>query len=380
MNAPPYRLPILPTAQPALERALAERLEARAESVGRLGDLESLAVRLALMQNTLQPRLHDPQVVLVAADHGLAVEGVPPHLRLQTHRLAECMLEGQLPLALSARRQGIPLTVVDAGMAEDLRPQDSLMIRKIAHGTRNSRLSAAMTVGQAQAALRVGMEIAHSLPGNVLLCAGVGVGAQESAALVLSRLTDTPVSELFVTGARVSSARRARLLAAGQSALTRHRDAVDPIEVLAAVGGFEMAVLAGIFWAASSRRRALVIDGTPALAALMVASRLAPAVTDYCFFTRSHAHPGLDQALDLFRAGVLQDLGLDTTDGTGAVLAWPLLQQATMVLCDQDAVSDDLPQLTDDLFDRSAPDRSPTPEPVQAQLWGEPAAGMLGGA
>ena len=102
--------------------------------------------------------------------------------------------------------------------------------------------------------------------------------------------------------------------------------------VLAALGGFEIAVRTGLMLGAASGRRLMMIDGTPALAALMVASRLAPPVGDYCVFCRSHAHPGLDRSLALFRAAAVLELGMDSLDGTGAALSWPLVHSAATLM------------------------------------------------
>jgi len=350
MDAAQNRLPIAPTANPRLERALVDKLATRAQRVGSLGEIAPLAVRLGLMQNSLKPRLADPQLVIVAADHGIAVEGVPPALGLQTHLLAQQLLKGRLPINVMARLQGIRLSVIDAGMAEDVAPHEGLLIRKIAHGTRNARLNAAMTPEQAHAALRVGMEFADTLPGNALLCAGMGVGSNESAALILSRLTDTPVRELFVMRPQLSSARFARLMAVAQGAQSRHREVSDPVEVLAAFGGFEIAVMAGMMLVGAAHRRLLMVDGTPALAALMVASRLARPVTDYAVFCRSHPHAALDQALALFRATAVLELGMDSIDGTGAALSWTLAQHAAALMTDVPDGEEPGPTLPQDLL------------------------------
>ncbi|HSQ73550.1 MAG TPA: nicotinate-nucleotide--dimethylbenzimidazole phosphoribosyltransferase, partial [Rubrivivax sp.] len=112
----------------------------------------------------------------------------------------------------------------------------------------------------------------------------------------------------------------------------RHRNVVDPVEVLAAFGGFEIAVMAGVILMAASKRHLVMIDGLPACAALMLAARIAQPVTDYCVFCRSHRHLGLDQALNLFQASALLELGMDSTDGTGATLAWPLVKSAAALL------------------------------------------------
>jgi nicotinate-nucleotide--dimethylbenzimidazole phosphoribosyltransferase len=286
------------------------------------------------MQNTLTPRFSDPQMLIFAADHGMAVDGIVTPPGQQTHEQAQRLLDGQLPVTVFAHQQQIALTVVDCGMAEDLAAHDRLLMRKIAHGTRNARVTDAMTLEQAHAAIRAGMEIGDSLRGNVLTCAGIGVGSHLSAALLLSRLADSPVRELLVSGPQMNPDQLAHLLVVAQAVQNRHREIVEPVEALAAFGGFDIAVMVGVMLVAASKRHLLMIDGMAACAALMVASRIAPPITDYCVFCRSHSHRGLDHGLLLFRASALLELGMESTDGTGATLAWPLVSSAIALLSD----------------------------------------------
>jgi nicotinate-nucleotide--dimethylbenzimidazole phosphoribosyltransferase len=330
MPAAPRSL-ISPTASPLLERALREKLAKRSETTGSLGELEPLAIRIGLIQNTLKPRLRDPQLLMFAADHGLAVDGLDEQRR-STHEQVHQLLSGQLPAAVFARIQGLELTVVDAGCAEELPAHDRLLMRKIAHGTRNARAGAAMSTERAHAAIRAGMEIGDAVRGNAVACAGIGIGSDMSAALVLAQLADTAVRDLLIAHPDVPAHSLGHLLAIAHGAQARHRNVSDPIEVLAAYGGFEMAMMVGTMLVTASKRHLILIDGMAACAALMVASRIAPAVTDYCVFCRSHRHEGLDLALHLFRAAALLELGMQSTDGTGAALAWPLVKSAAALL------------------------------------------------
>jgi nicotinate-nucleotide--dimethylbenzimidazole phosphoribosyltransferase len=323
---------VTPSSNPLLEQALRDKLQRRNEVGGSLGELEPLAVRLGLMQNTLKPKFHHPQLLVFAADHGLAVDGLEASRGRRTDETVHLLLTNQLPLSVFARAQQLEVTVVDCGMAENMPAHDRLMVRKIAHATRNARATAAMTVQQAHAGMRAGMEIGDKLPGNVTVLAGVGVGSHESAALVLSRLTESPIRDLVISGPDMDSDRLAHLMVVLQGALGRHRDVTEPIEVLAAFGGYEVAVMVGVMLMAASKRHLLMIDGLPAFAALMLAARIAQPVTDYCVFCRSHGHRGLDQALNLFRASALLELGMESTDGTGATLAWPLVKCAAALL------------------------------------------------
>ena len=323
---------ITPTAHPELEEALRAKLARRGVRMGDLGELVPLAVRLGLIQGTLKPHFRSPQLTLFAADHGMAVDGIGAHERQSTAAQVHSALASQLPLAVFARIQGLELSVVDCGIAETMPAHARMLARKIAHGTRNSRLSPAMSLDQAHAAIRAGMEIADSLPGNALGCAGIGVGSAEASALVISRLTGLSLRDLVSAGPKMRLEELAHVTTVLSSAQSRHRELTDPVEVMAALGGFELAMMVGLMLVAAGKRQLIVADGMSAFAALLVASRIAPAVTDYCVFCRSHGHRSLDVALGHFGASALLELGMDSTDGTGVTLAWPLVRSAAALL------------------------------------------------
>lgn len=351
---------VTPTSNPLLEKALREKLQRRNEAGGSLGELEPLAIRLGLMQNTLKPRFQHPQLLVFAADHGIAVDGIRDAHGRATHETVRMLLSNQLPLTVFARAQQLEVTVVDCGMAEKLAPHDRLLMRKITHGTRNARVASAMTLAQAHAGMRAGMEIGDKLRGNCTVLAGVGVGSHESAAMVLARMTNTPVRDLVVSGPEMNKDELTHLLTVLEAAHARHRDVTEPIEVLAAFGGYEVAVMVGVMLMAASKRHLLMVDGMPACAALMLAARIAQPVTDYCLFCRSHSHLGLDQALNLFRASALLELGMESTDGTGATLAWPMVKSAAALLTEVADGEDPGPSVPDAMNDSFTPE---TPEP-----------------
>jgi nicotinate-nucleotide--dimethylbenzimidazole phosphoribosyltransferase len=324
--------PIAPTWNPLLEQALRDKLKQRAETTGSLGELEALAIRVGLMQNTLKPRFRAPQLVLFAADHGLVVDGMTNGRQPTTAQRVSRLLSSQLPVSVFARIQGLEMSVVDAGVAEPITPHVRLFSRKIAHGTRNARFALAMTQEHTHAAVRAGMEISDAMPGNMAACACVGEGANESAALMISRLSGSDVREFVMSGPDMDRELLAQMLVVLKGAQARHWAAIEAMEVLSAFGGFDIAMMVGLMLVAASKRSLLMIDGLPALAALMVAARISPAVSDYCVFCRSHNHQGLSQALGLFNATALLELGMDSIDGTGATLAWPMVRSAAALL------------------------------------------------
>jgi nicotinate-nucleotide--dimethylbenzimidazole phosphoribosyltransferase len=210
------------------------------------------------------------------------------------------------------------------------------------------------------------MEITDTLAGNALGCAGLGVGGTEAAALIISRLTKLTLTEILRprdadlraypaasnTGNAASAAADFELqLVNLQAAQTRHANCEDPVEVLAAFGGFEIAMMVGAMLAAAHKRHLIMVDGIAACAALLVATRIGGPLPDYCVFCRSTGHPGLDAVLAGFQATALLELGLESIDGTGITLTWPLLAAAAALLSDvADAALDpaQLPVLTDD--------------------------------
>jgi nicotinate-nucleotide--dimethylbenzimidazole phosphoribosyltransferase len=329
----PFQRPVItPIANVPLEQALLQKLQRRSQATGGMGELEPLAVQLGLIQNSLKPTFNAPQIVVFAGDHGLAVDGIGSDLGRSTDELVRTLLTLQMPMAAFAKLQGLQLSVVDSGIAEPVPPHARLLARKIAHGTRNARAGPAMSQEQVGAAVRAGMEIARSLPGNVIACAGIGVGSYESAALILARLSQTEIAKFFRADAGHASDVSALSILEGAN--TRNKDAVEPLAVLAAFGGFETAMLVGLMLVAASERHLILADGLTAFAALMVASRLSPSVTDYCLFCRSHSRNGIDEALSLFKAAALLEVGIESADGTGATLAWPLVRTAGALLAE----------------------------------------------
>jgi nicotinate-nucleotide--dimethylbenzimidazole phosphoribosyltransferase len=327
-----HTVPLATVANPSLEYDLWVRLGRIGDSDGPTAALEQLAVRVGLIQNRLDPNFSTPSLVIFAADHGLAVDNIAGTETQTTAATVHCLLTEQLPLASLCQLNGINVTVVDSGIAEAVAPHERLHARKIAHGTRNSRLGKAMSIEQVHAAIRAGIEVGEAVDGNAVGCAGIGVGSAQSAALVLSALSMVPLREFVDRGSPMPDGLLDHTLHVLALAHQRHLGLTDPIEVLAAMGGFEVAMMVGLMLAASARRFVILPDGLPACAALLVASAVAPAVVDYCVHTRSNQLPGLTRALSLFDASAIPESSVDAIDGTGATLAWPLVSRAAALL------------------------------------------------
>ena len=336
MNAPdfpPLLLPAIePTADASLEARLRHKIAHKTKPLGALGRLEGLALQLGLVQQSDTITLREPQMVVFAADHGIAAEGVSAYPQAVTVQMVGNMLAGGAAVNVFARQHGFALRVVDAGVAAELAPHPQLLPRKIAHGTRNSRHEAAMTAAQARAALQAGMDIVGQLPGNVVAFGEMGIANTSAAALLFARLAGVGINDATGRGTGLDDAQLAHKRQVLTDALACHAGATDPLAALAALGGFEIAMMAGAMLKAASERRVVLVDGFIASAAALVARALAPAAQDYMVFGHRGDEHGHHLLLAHLKASPLLDLGLRLGEGTGALLAWPLLQSAANFL------------------------------------------------
>lgn len=324
----------------ALAQRLQHKLDRKTKPVGALGRLEALALQLGLVLGSETPRLEQPQVLVCAGDHGLAARGVSAYPSDVTWQMVENFLAGGAAVSVLARQHGLALTVVDCGVRHDFAPRPGLLVRKVAPGTADSSEGPAMSAAQCEQAIANGRAVVAGLPGNVVLLGEMGIGNTSAASLLLARLTGHPLADCVGAGTGLDAAGVERKRAVLAQVLQRHAHAREPLQALAAFGGFEIATLVGAVLQAAQERRVIVVDGFISSAAVLVARALAPNVTQRCVF--SHRSDESGHALMLRHLGpqpgtpaqALLDLGLRLGEGSGAVLAWPLLQSACAILAE----------------------------------------------
>jgi nicotinate-nucleotide--dimethylbenzimidazole phosphoribosyltransferase len=328
-----FTLPtIRPTANPSLQAALQQTIDNKTKPRGSLGRLEALALQMGLIQRQGSISLQAPQVVVFAADHGLAAEKISAYPPDVTPQMVNNMLAGGAAISVLARQHGFALTVVDAGVATDLPEHPQLLKRKIAYGTRNARLTLAMSAQQAEAALIAGMEVVQSLPGNVLALGEMGIGNSSSASLMFARLADVKLEDAIGRGTGISDEQLQRKRQVLLRAHLRHQQAKGPMEILSAFGGFEIAMMTGAMLQAASERRVVIVDGFIAGAAALLARALSPQVMDYLIFSHVGAEQGHGLMLSRLNVRALLKLEMRLGEGSGALMAWPLLQFAVNFL------------------------------------------------
>ena len=320
------------TADAVLEARLRHKIDHKTKPLGALGLLEGLALQLGLIQRHETLTLHSPQMVVFAADHGVAAEGVSAYPQAVTVQMVGNMLAGGAAVNVFARQHGFALQVVDAGLAAELPAHPQLQPRKIAHGTRNLCKEPAMSLAQAHAAIEAGMAVVRALPGNVVAFGDMGIANTSAAALILARLTGVSLDDASGRGTGLDDAQLMHKRAVLGQALARHQHASQPLDVLAAVGGFEIAMMLGAMLQAASERRVVLVDGFIAGTAALLAHALAPHVKDYLVFCHRSAEHGHSLLLAYLGARPLLELDLRLGEGTGALLAWPLLQSAVCFL------------------------------------------------
>jgi nicotinate-nucleotide--dimethylbenzimidazole phosphoribosyltransferase len=315
-----------------LAAALRRRIDAKTKPLGALGRLETLACQIGAVLGTETPRLLQPQLVVFAADHGLASHGVSAFPSDVTWQMVENFLAGGAAVSVLARQHGLALSVVDAGVKHDFAPRPGLLQRKIGPGTADALAGPAMTDAECAAAIAAGRELLHALPGNALLLGEMGIGNTSAAALLLARLTDQPIDACCGRGTGLDDAGLARKLEVLRAVLARHAEATRPLVALAAFGGFEIAMMCGAVLQAALERRVVLVDGFIASSAVLVAARLQPAVLSRCIFAHCSDEAGHALMLRTLRATPLLHLGLRVGEGSGAALAWPLLESACRLL------------------------------------------------
>ncbi|MBT3266239.1 nicotinate-nucleotide--dimethylbenzimidazole phosphoribosyltransferase [Candidatus Poribacteria bacterium] len=320
------------------------RLDNLTKPLGSLGALEGVACRLVTATGHAEPRFREKRVIVFAADHGVAAEGVSAYPSEVTAQMVLNFLAGGAAINVLARHAGAKVVVVDVGVAADMGSPAGLISRKVAPGTRNMRVGPAMDASDALAALEVGIDIAQreiAAGADMIAMGEMGIGNTTAATAVTAAVTGKPVADLTGSGTGIDEDRRALKVQVIEDALALHAPSVDdPVALLASVGGFEVGAIAGATLAAAANRVPVVVDGFISTAGALIAALLCPDAKNAMFASHSSAEPGHAAALEWLGLEPLLRLGLRLGEGTGAALAMPILQAAGLVLGEMASFAD----------------------------------------
>lgn len=330
-------LPLDDVTNESLRARVQATLDGKTKPRGSLGRLESLALQLALIQGIEQPALHQPQLVVFAADHGIATRGVSAFPAEVTRQMVLNFLAGGAAVCVLARQHGLALTVADCGVAAGFEPHANLARLKVhgaEMGTADSSVGPAMTHQQCHDAIENGRQLVARLPGNVLMLGEMGIANTSAAALLMARLTGESLEVCTGRGTGLDDAGLDHKRLVLRSALEANANARKPLEVLAALGGLEIATMVGAIQQAAASRRVIVVDGFITTAAAATAAALQPHIVDLCVFSHRSQETGHTRWLQRLGARPLLDLELRLGEGSGGALAWPLLDSACRIMAE----------------------------------------------
>ncbi len=325
---------------PNLDREAMEAAEIRqshlTKPAGALGQLEELSVRLAGITGEARPRFPNRTFVVAAASHGVTEEGVSAYPASVTAQMVQNILVGGAAINVLADAAGARLILVDAGVDPEPVPHPELRSVRLAPGTRNMLHEPAMPPEHARQIVEAGIALAEELAdvGTTLLGFGdMGIGNTTAAAAIVAAITGAPVEEVTGRGTMIEDEVLERKQAVISTALELHQpDPEDALDVLGAVGGYEIGFLAGCCLDFAARRVPIVLDGLPVVSAALLADKLAPTVRNSMIAGHRSIEPGQTVALRHLGLEPLLDFGMRLGEGSGAALAMPVVVAAARTL------------------------------------------------
>ena len=327
-----------------LRPALQEKIDNLTKPKGSLGRLETLALQIGLIQQTLSPALRHPQNIVFAGDHGIVEEGVsiaPKEVTWQqvchfTHP------HGTGGVNFLCRQHGFTLKVVDAGVDFDLPRDRGIIDLKVARGTRNFLHGPAMTPEQMEQCLAGGAQVVRQCfeeGSNVLSFGEMGIGNTSPSSIWMSYFTGIPLAECVGAGSGLDKAGVRHKLDVLSRSVANYSGDGSPRDIIRWFGGFEMVMAVGAMLQAAELGMVILVDGFIMTSCMLAASRLYPSVLDYAVFGHCGDESGHRKLLDALGAEPLLSLGLRLGEGTGAICAWPIVDSAVRMINQMDTFS-----------------------------------------
>lgn len=322
------------TPQTDFRSSLQVAIDSKTKPVGALGRIEELAAQLALIQNTLKPVAATCRLTLFAGDHGMAHAGVSAYPQAVTRQMVMNFLGGGAAANVFAGTLGVDVQVVDCGVAGEPINAPSLLSRRVGAGTANAIERPAMTAAERDMALANGRAIGAD-GGHDGACFGeMGIGNTSSASLVAAKILGVPVADLTGRGTGLADDGLTRKRALLQTAAGRTADRLPADDALREYGGFEIVTMTGAMMAAADAGRVVLVDGFIATVAALCARELSPGCALNFVYAHKSAEAGHVRVLEALAAKPLLDLDMRLGEGTGALLAWPLVKAAAAMLRD----------------------------------------------
>ncbi|MFN3020513.1 nicotinate-nucleotide--dimethylbenzimidazole phosphoribosyltransferase [Chryseobacterium sp. TY3] len=321
----------------SLKEELQHKIDFKTKPLGALGQLENLALKIGLAQNTLTPELKNPHLIVFASDHGIAQEGVSAYPPEVTYQMVLNFLNNGAAINVFCKQNNINLSIVDAGVNGDFDGNKSLIHHKIAKGTKSFSSDKAISTEDLEQCFDYSRILVTNIAKqdtNIIGFGEMGIGNTSSASMIVNALTDISLDECVGKGTGLDNEGVTKKLEILAKARDFHGNISDPKEVLQTFGGYEVAQMTGAMLAAFEKNMLLMIDGFIASAAFLVAYKINPKIKNNAIFCHQSQEVGHRLLLDYFEEKALLDLDLRLGEGTGCALSYPLIQAAVNFLND----------------------------------------------
>ena len=323
----------------AIRPALIDKINNLTKPKGSLGTLESLALQIGLIQQTLTPTLQHPQNIIFAADHGIVEEGVSLSPKEITWQQISNFLHGGAGVNFLCRQHGFTLKIVDAGVDYDLPYEKGIINMKVRKGTRSYLHEAAMTEEEMELCLERGAEVVrrcHEEGSNILSFGEMGIGNTFSSSMWMTCFTDIPLKECVGAGSGLDNAGIRHKYEILKQALDNYRGDGSPRDIIRHFGGLEMVMAIGAMLQAAELKMIILVDGFIMTNCILAAGKLHPEVLDYAIFGHCGDESGHKLLLEKLNANPLLHLGLRLGEGTGAICAYPIVVSAVRMINEMD--------------------------------------------
>ena len=311
------------------------KIDFKTKPTGALGMLEKLALQIAIIQQKSSPTLVKPHLIVFAADHGLAREGVSKYPPEVTYQMVLNFVAGGAAINVFSKQNGFTLQVVDAGVLGNFPPTLPIIHQKIAYGTKSSLHESAMSLSEAEKCIELGAKVTQNIfeqGCNVIGFGEMGIGNTSSASLLMSKICDIPLVDCVGRGTGMDDEGLKHKISVLANVLNKHQETESTLQTLANLGGFEIVQMVGAMLQAAQNQMIILVDGFIATSAFLVAHAFEPNVLDYAIFCHQSDESGHKKMLEFLNVEAILKLNLRLGEGTGCVLAYPLIQSAVNFL------------------------------------------------
>jgi len=313
------------------ESALKHKIDFKTKPIGALGQLEAIATQIGLIQNTVSPQLKQPHIVVFAADHGIANEGVSAYPQEVTFQMVMNFLNGGAAINVFCTQHNIALTIVDAGIKYRFPAGLNVVDQKIGMGTKNFLHEPAMEIEQAIDCIAKGATLVNKIYKtgcNVIGFGEMGIGNTSSASVLMSMICEIPITQCVGKGTGLNDVGVFDKIEILKKAIHVHQKPTTTLATLATFGGFEIAQMCGAMLQAAANRMLIIVDGFISSAAFLIAHKINPLILNYAIFAHQSNEQAHHKMLEYLKVKPVLQLDMRLGEGSGTAIAYPIIQSA----------------------------------------------------